>query len=367
MAEHSNKQKAREPSFLKRGLHSVWLSICRTIELVLVLGFTFLVSPVYSLVEATYWESVGESRQAQELVREVIANRRKAEEWPDTYREVILDGAERGNNRDFTYRDHHAWRYLPDSTPIPPYAHAWRHDNLGRLAWIHWDSLVFWVAESLGWNRDPTNGAVFYKVHNHPSSYFDRMVRRGKFCQTVHLGAHVFYALCDSSRRVELKGSSGAVMRAWKYANATGYRFASTERELGWMRATRQVVRADSIPHVTLVDVSKPYLRVDVKTYLSRLAALYHGQCNTDLVVTSMLRFDGAQRLGNASARSVHPAGMAIDLRTTGTPCLGWLESTLLAGERAGFVDVTREYHPPHFHVVVYPEEYRRWLKARGH
>src|SRR5205085_1291607 len=40
---------------------------------------------------------------------------------------------------------------------------------------------------------------------------------------------------------------------------------------------------------------------------------------------------------------------------------LAWLENALLSMEQAGAIDVTREYHPPHLHVAVFPERYRAW------
>jgi hypothetical protein len=50
---------------------------------------------------------------------------------------------------------------------------------------------------------------------------------------------------------------------------------------------------------------------------------------------------------------------MAVDLRVSQRPrCVDWLAAELLELERAGLLDATREYHPPHFHVAVFPEAF---------
>ena len=72
-------------------------------------------------------------------------------------------------------------------------------------------------------------------------------------------------------------------------------------------------------------------------------------------------------RLFNSVDRSVHPTGMAIDLRKSNrTSCRNWLRRTLLSLERTGVIEATEEHHPPHFHVAVYPTPYARYVAARG-
>src|SRR5690606_3171723 len=67
----------------------------------------------------------------------------------------------------------------------------------------------------------------------------------------------------------------------------------------------------------------------------------------------------------NAHRLSVHPAGMAIDMRVPARASVReWLQETLLELERAGVLDVTREYRPPHYHVALYPAEYRAYVTA---
>lgn len=112
--------------------------------------------------------------------------------------------------------------------------------------------------------------------------------------------------------------------------------------------------------------VSYPYARLEVSTFIHRLASQYRAACGERLVVTSLTRpLAGQPR--NASSRSVHPAGMAVDLRvpSNGT-CRSWLERTLLSLESQGVLDATRERRPPHFHVAVFPSRYARYVEARG-
>jgi uncharacterized protein YcbK (DUF882 family) len=73
------------------------------------------------------------------------------------------------------------------------------------------------------------------------------------------------------------------------------------------------------------------------------------------MVVTSAMRPTSLQRrLANGVAKSVHPTGMAVDLRAPGGSCRPWLRKQLLAASKRGSVDATEEHHPAHFHVIVF-------------
>jgi LysM repeat protein len=82
-------------------------------------------------------------------------------------------------------------------------------------------------------------------------------------------------------------------------------------------------------------------------------------------VVTSATR-PATRQPANSVAQSVHPTGMAVDLRKPSGKCLRWLRATLLDLEEAGVVDATEEFRPPHFHVAVYPTSYARYAAAQG-
>jgi nucleoid-associated protein YgaU len=101
-----------------------------------------------------------------------------------------------------------------------------------------------------------------------------------------------------------------------------------------------------------------------VKIFVGRLAAQYLAACGEPLIVTSLTRPTSLQP-ANASPRSVHPTGMAVDFRAPATPaCRRWLESTLLALERRRVLDATLERAPLHFHVAVFPSEYLAYVAS---
>jgi hypothetical protein len=67
----------------------------------------------------------------------------------------------------------------------------------------------------------------------------------------------------------------------------------------------------------------------------------------------------------NASDLSVHPAGMALDLRTSRrSSCRRWIESTLLSLEKKGVLEATRERRPAHYHVAIFPTSYLHYVSA---
>lgn len=110
--------------------------------------------------------------------------------------------------------------------------------------------------------------------------------------------------------------------------------------------------------------VSFPYARPAVKLFLERLSAQFHADCGERLTVTSLTRPKSRQPW-NASSRSVHPTGMAVDLRVPATyRCRRWLATSLVALEGAGVLEANREHHPPHYHVAVFPDPYRAYVAS---
>jgi LysM repeat protein len=107
-----------------------------------------------------------------------------------------------------------------------------------------------------------------------------------------------------------------------------------------------------------LHQVSFPFGRPEVSLFVDRLASQYHTACGEKLVVTSLTRPISDQPR-NASDRSVHPTGMAVDLRRSNDrKCRSWLENVLSQLDGSGVLDATRESRPPHYHVVVFPSQY---------
>jgi hypothetical protein len=100
-----------------------------------------------------------------------------------------------------------------------------------------------------------------------------------------------------------------------------------------------------------------------MKIFLERLGEQYVEGCGERLVVTSLVR-PTSEQPRNSHPLSVHPAGMAADLRVSSNgACREWLESTLLALESRSLLDVTREHHPPHYHVALFTEAYREYVQ----
>lgn len=109
-------------------------------------------------------------------------------------------------------------------------------------------------------------------------------------------------------------------------------------------------------------EVSFGYARKEVRTFVERLSRQYRSACGEVLVVTSLTRPQSRQPR-NSSRLSVHPTGMAIDLRRSNhRPCRAWLEDVLLHLEAAGTVQATYERYPPHYHIAVYTHEYVRYV-----
>lgn len=163
----------------------------------------------------------------------------------------------------------------------------------------------------------------------------------------------------------ELGGSLRSVRRQHKIAKRNDYTFVRTSSEL------RELVRKGRLVHLSttrsyVVDnVSYPYARPAVKLFIERLAAQYKAATGERLVITSLTR-PRSRQPHNASALSVHPAGMAVDLRIPASKRnRAWLERTLLSLEDRAVLDVTRERHPPHYHVAVFPIQYERYVAGR--
>ena len=113
----------------------------------------------------------------------------------------------------------------------------------------------------------------------------------------------------------------------------------------------------------TLVDVSFPFARPEVRLFVERLSSQYRRACNERLVVTSLTR-PLSHQPRNASDRSVHPTGMAVDLRRPAGRCRSWLEGVLMSLEARGVLEATRERRPPHYHVAVYPKPYATYVRG---
>ena len=160
-----------------------------------------------------------------------------------------------------------------------------------------------------------------------------------------------------------LRGSPASMIRQNEVAKANDFSF---------IRNSEQVHRYVEAGHLVPIEsegalkvnagVSYPYARPEMKVFLNRLSTQYREACGEKLVVTSLLR-PASEQPRNAHPLSVHPAGMAVDLRiSSSADCRSWLESTLLSLEREEVLDVTRERSPPHYHIALFVDRYAEYV-----
>lgn len=162
---------------------------------------------------------------------------------------------------------------------------------------------------------------------------------------------------------VDLRGSPGSMVRQHRVAKANDYTFLRSGAQVKDFVAKGLLLPVEgNESYRVLGSVSYPYARPELLTFIERLAAQHLEACGEKLVVTSLTRPTSDQPR-NSHALSVHPAGMAVDLRVLdNASCRSWLESTLISLERGGLLDVTRERRPPHYHIAVFPDAYREYV-----
>jgi nucleoid-associated protein YgaU len=171
--------------------------------------------------------------------------------------------------------------------------------------------------------------------------------------------------VAGDARAQTLRGSRTSVERMYGQAKRQDLTFYRTGRGVRSAAAEGELVRLRGNENYRLADASYPYALPTTRTFVQRLAAQYRDACGEKLVVTSATR-PASVRLRNSVAESVHPSGMAVDIRRpTRGGCLRWLRRTLLDIEGEGAIEATEEHHPPHFHVAVFPAQYTRYVGGR--
>jgi hypothetical protein len=161
-----------------------------------------------------------------------------------------------------------------------------------------------------------------------------------------------------------LRGSKASIRRMYDQAVEHDLHFYETAN--GVRNAVREgdFERLDGNADYELHQVSFPYVTKQTHLFVERLASQYRAECGEKLVVTSAIRPESRQP-ANSADLSVHPTGMAVDLRKpTRGKCLRWLRSTLLSLEDAAVLEATEEHHPVHFHVAVYPRPYTSYVRG---
>lgn len=163
-----------------------------------------------------------------------------------------------------------------------------------------------------------------------------------------------------------LKGSRVAMERQHEVARTQDFTFLRDAAQIRKFVSLGLLERVPGSRDYELDGVSFPYARPALKTFITRLSRQYRLACGEKLVLTSLTRPLSEQPY-NASDLSVHPTGIAMDLRVSDRgACQRWLQRTLLALEENGVLDATRERRPPHFHVALFPQAYTRYVSRTG-
>jgi hypothetical protein len=165
------------------------------------------------------------------------------------------------------------------------------------------------------------------------------------------------------ARAQSLRGSPASVDRMYRQAREHELHFFRTGRGVREAAENGTLVRMSGNDDYRVADASYPYVLPTTRTFVQRLARQYRNECDERLVVTSGARPRSLRLTNSVGSRSVHAAGMAVDLRKPRSArCLRWLRSTLLAVEARGAIEATEERRPPHFHVAIFPAPYRRYV-----
>jgi hypothetical protein len=196
------------------------------------------------------------------------------------------------------------------------------------------------------------------------------MLRSGPFPASMNL-LLALAAVSAGSMPIEaqsLRGSTRSLDRQNRMARQHDFTFIDTADRLRYFAEQGWLVRVRATADFTLHAVSFPFARPEVELFVRRLGSQYRRACDERLVVTSLTR-PITRQPRNASGRSVHPTGMALDLRRSRSRhCRDWLEGVLIDLERAGVLEATLERRPVHYHIALFPSQYAGYvdrLRAR--
>ena len=144
-----------------------------------------------------------------------------------------------------------------------------------------------------------------------------------------------------------LRGSPASLEQQNRQARRHDFTYLRESAQVHRFVDAGLLVRVLNREDYVLKDVSFPFARPEVKLFVERLSGQYRSACGEPLVVTSLTRPKSHQPR-NASPDSVHPTGMALDLRRPrNSACRRWLEDTLLYLEARMILDATMERGPP--------------------
>lgn len=168
-------------------------------------------------------------------------------------------------------------------------------------------------------------------------------------------------SLATQSPAQSLRVTASSMDLQNQQATLHGFTFADTPRDLLQLVESEVLVPVRSNQDFAVKKgVAYPYARPEVSDFVAQLGRRYREACGEQLVVTSLTR-PRTRQPRNASRRSVHPTGMAMDLRRSWhRSCRSWLEVTLLTLEANGVLDAMVESRPPHYHIALFPTAWRQ-------
>jgi hypothetical protein len=174
-------------------------------------------------------------------------------------------------------------------------------------------------------------------------------------------------ALAPPAGAASLAPTRPALLRQVHAARDHGFTYLVTSGDVArFVQEGRLVALPGNRDYLVKETVALPYARPEVKLFVERLGAQYRGACGERLVVTSLVRPKSLQPR-NSSPLSVHPTGMALDLRVSQSArCRSWLERALVGLEDSGVLEAARERRPPHYHVVLFPRQYTGYVAAKA-
>jgi uncharacterized protein YcbK (DUF882 family) len=167
---------------------------------------------------------------------------------------------------------------------------------------------------------------------------------------------------CLAEPFTTLKGSKPKVNKSYEQALAHNYTRVRDGEQVQKFVKLGLLVRLSGNENYALHEVQYPYLRPAGKLLVERLSAQYRKATGEKLVVTSATR-TLTNAPWNASSKSVHPAGMAVDFRISqNSKSRAWIENALLTMQSRGVIYATKERNPPHYHVVVLSRQYEAYV-----
>lgn len=166
------------------------------------------------------------------------------------------------------------------------------------------------------------------------------------------LSAVLCLLVAGSASAQSLRGSRASVDRMYTRAVSNDLDFLRTSKGVYESVRDSELVMLSITMDMVLEDVSHPFVLPRTRDVANVFARRYREACGERLVVTSAAR-PRAEQPRNASPKSVHPTGMAIDFRRPVGNCLTFMRQQLVLLERQGILEATEERHPVHFHVAV--------------